>query len=268
MEENTLKAANNAGLANDLLAQATNETQVIAPAKITSPSDVLVNLPGGILIDGEVCKTAEVRELNGRDEEAIVRTAGTNRLFVTVLNRATTRIGNVDATEELLDKLLVGDRDALLLGIYRATFGDTSTVSSWCEGCREIKEVEIDVNSDIKYRPLVDFADATFTVKGKKKEFLVTLPTGLTQKKLLADPEANAAEVMTTLLEQCVLQIDGKPVFSKAQIQGLSIMDRREIAEAISDRNPGPLFEDLTIKCPDCEGEVQVPISLGTMFRF
>ena len=267
MSENILKAAENASRANDLLAQATSETSIIEPAKITPPSDNLVDLPAGIVLDGEVIKTAEVRELNGRDEEAILRANGTNRVFSTIINRAVTRIGNQEATEALLDKLLIGDRDALMLGIYRATWGNEAEINSWCEGCQDIKKVAVDVLSDIKSRLLPDPNETKFTVKGKSNEYYVSLPTGEAQKKLLANPDANLAESLTTLLEECVLQINDKPVFSKMQIQNLGVVDRRTIADAIADRNPGPQFDDLVVKCPDCEGEVQVPISIGTLFQ-
>jgi hypothetical protein len=268
MSENTLKAAENASKANDLLAKATSETTVIEPAKLTPPSDNLVDLPAGIVLDGEVIKTAEVRELNGRDEEAILRGNLTNRVFTTILNRAVTRIGSKQADEATLDRLLIGDRDALLIGIYKATWGKEAEINSWCEGCQDIKKVSVDVMSDIKYRLLPDPNETKFTVKGKTNEYYVALPTGDTQKKLLANPEANLAESLTTLLEECVLEINGNAVYSKMQIQNLGIVDRRKIADAIADRNPGPQFDDLYVTCPDCESEVQVPISLGTLFQF
>lgn len=267
MAENTLKAADNAAKANDLLAQATAEPEAAQEVKIVAPSDVLVNLPGGLVIDGEIVKTAEVRELTGRDEEAIAR-AGRPKIFTTMLNRATKSIGSKPASEDLLDSLLVGDRTEILLGIYRATFGNTAEVPSWCEGCESVKTVEVDVLEDVKRKVILDpVADTTFTVKGKKHEFLVTLPTGVTEKRISANPDMSIAESVTILLEQTVLKIDGQPVFSKAQIQNLGVMDRRAIADEITSRTPGPQFDDLTVKCPDCEGEVQVPINLGTLFR-
>jgi len=267
MAEQTLRAADDANKANDLLAQALSEPQTVEAPKIVSPTDILVDLPGGIVIDGEVVKTALVREINGRDEEALIRAESSGKMFSIIVNRTTVSLGNTKATDELLDSLLVGDRDAILLGVYRATFGETAELSGYCNGCSEFKPVEVNILQDIKSRVLPDAQETNFIVKGKNKEFLVTLPTGKTQKKLLANPEANIAESLTTLLEQTVLEIDGRPVFSKTQIQALGLVDRRAIADAISDRNPGPLFDPINVTCPDCESEVQVPINLGTLFR-
>lgn len=264
----TVNAGANAALANDLVQQATAEP-VSSGATVTAPSDNLVTLPGGYISNGEVIKTAEVRELTGRDEEAIARSAGTPRLFSSILSRAVVSIGGTPANEEMLDSLLSGDRDALLLGIYRMTFGTVAEVQAWCGGCREAKTVGIDTYSDIKTKTLVDsIEDRNFIVKGKKSEYLVTLPTGVTSKLLAADPDRNYAENLTILLEQTVLQIDGRPSLGKFQIQNLGIVDRNKIATKIAERNPGPQFEDITVTCPDCESEVMVPINLGTLFQF
>jgi hypothetical protein len=264
----TVNAGANAALANDIVQQATAEP-ASSGATVVSPSDTLVNLPGGFLAAGEVIRTAEVRELTGRDEEAIARSAGTPRLFSSILSRAVVSIGGTPASEEMLDSLLAGDRDALLLGIYRVTFGSIAEVQAWCNGCREAKTVGIDTHTDIKTKVLVDSVeDRTFTVKGKKSEYLVTLPTGITSKLLAADTERNYAESVTVLLEQTVLQIDGRPVLGKFQIQNLGIVDRNKIASALAERNPGPQFDDVSVTCPDCESEVLVPINLGTLFQF
>jgi hypothetical protein len=268
MEEQTLKAADNAALANDLLAKATAEVEEETTSKIVAPKDVLVDLPGGLVLGGEVIKTVEVRELTGKDEEVIVRNTTSGRMFASILSRGTVMLGDKAPTEDLLDRLLIGDREAILLGIYRATFGETADVGAWCDGCNDIKTVTVEVASDIKNKILTDpVNDSVFEVKGKNHEFVVTLPTGVTQKRLLANPDATTAESVTILLEQTVLRIDGRPVLSKTQVQDLGLADRRAITEEIGKRTPGPQFDDLTVTCPDCESEVQVPISLGTLFR-
>lgn len=268
---NTLKAATNAAAANDLLEKAlTTEDTTPEPAKITAPSDVQVNLPGGyVTTAGEVYRTATVRELTGKDEEVIVRGGNVAKVFSTILLRGTTSIGDVPVTEDVLDSLLIGDREAILLGIYRMTFGEVAEIAAWCKGCGNQKIVGVDVQKDIKTKVLLDpIEDRRFTVYGRKNEFLVALPTGLTEKKVSSSLDANPAEALSILLENTVISIDGRNVISKAQVQNLGVLDRRAIADQIAERNPGPQFEDIVVSCPDCEGEVNVPISLGTLFRF
>lgn len=269
MSTNSISAGANPGLANDLVKKATAEQkQAVQPAEITPPSDTLVHLPGGFINEaGEVIKTAEVRELTGRDEEAIAKTNTIGKALSLIVNRATVSIDGKRVTDELLDGLLAGDRDALLLGIYKATFGDKARIESYCGTCMAEKTVEVDLNTDIKTKALADpIAGRTFTVHGKH-EFVVTLPNGAVQKEIINSIDKTAAELATLLLEKTVQEIDGNPVFSKAQIQGLGISDRRLIGEELSNRAIGPQLENITVQCPDCEGEVEVPINFGTLFR-
>jgi hypothetical protein len=268
---NTINAAANPAMANNLINQALAvQEPEQKEVKIIPPSDTVVTLPGGyITLAGEVVTDAEVRELNGLDEEAIARTTNVGKAILTILNRGTVRIGKDKADERLLDQLLAGDRDALILGIIKATFGSTADIPSYCPGCSDFKTVQVDLNKDIKVKTLVDpINDRVFTVKGKTKEFTVQLPTGLTQKDMINNSEKSSAELSTLMLEGTVISIDGSPVISKLQIQNLGLVDRRNITEALNKRLIGPQFENLQVKCPDCEGEVSVPINFGTLFQF
>jgi hypothetical protein len=268
---NTINAAANPALANDMLKKALQEeTQQELNPVITPPSDNTVELPGGYVTStGEVVRTAEVRELNGRDEEAIAKTTNVGKALMTILQRGVVKVGDAPVTDSILDNLLSGDREALLLAIMRVTFGDTSELSAYCNGCQEVKQVEVNVLRDIKHKVLTDtLNERVFTYKGKVGDVRVQLPTGITQKELINNADKTTAELNTILLENTVLEINGSPVYSKAQVQNLGVVDRKKIIEEISERVPGPQFEDVTITCPDCEGEVTVSINLGSLFRF
>jgi hypothetical protein len=96
----------------------------------------------------------------------------------------------------------------------------------------------------------------------------VTLPTGAAQRELTNNPDKTTAELTTILLENCLLEIDGSPLLGRNQVQAIGLKDRRKLGEEIAKRTPGPKFEAAEITCPDCGGEVVVPINLGTLFRF
>lgn len=268
---NTINAAANPALANDMLQKVLQEEpkQELNPV-IKPPSDNAVELPGGYITPtGEIVRTAEVRELNGRDEEAIAKTTNVGKALMTILQRGVVKVGNTPVTDSILDNMLSGDREALLLAIMRVTFGDTSELSAYCNGCQEVKQVEVNVMTDIKHKVLTDpVNDRVFTYKGKVGDVRVQLPTGITQRELINNADKTTAELNTILLENTVLEINGSPVYSKAQVQNLGVVDRKNIIEEISERVPGPQFEDVTITCPDCEGEVTVSINLGSLFRF
>ena len=118
---NTIKAADNPALANKLIEEAVAEKPMLKEVEITPPSDTIVTLPGGYITStGEVITEAEVRELNGKDEEAISKAINLGRALITILQRGTVKIGTETATETMLDQMLIGDRDQLLLGILKA----------------------------------------------------------------------------------------------------------------------------------------------------
>jgi hypothetical protein len=266
----TISAAANPALANNLINSALAEAPVQQEVKITSPSDTVVTLPGGyVTATGEIITEAEVRELNGSDEEAIARTTNIGKAILTILHRGTVRVGNQKADEKLLDQLLSGDRDMLVLGILKATFGKTAEIGGYCEGCEEMKTVQVDLDTDITVKALMDpMNDRVFTVQGKNRIFTVQLPTGITQKEMLQNSDKTSAELTTIMLENTVMKIDDSPVLSKMQVQNLGLVDRRTISEAINKRLCGPQFDVVKVTCPDCESEVSVPVNFGTLFRF
>jgi hypothetical protein len=267
---NTINAAVNPAMANNLIEQALAEKPVEQPVKIVPPSDTVVNLPCGYITDaGEVITEAEVRELNGNDEEAIARATNPGKAMLTILQRGTVRIGNEKATEKMLDQMLSGDRDMLILGIFKATFGNVSDIAAFCYKCEEDKIVSVELDKDIKVKVLTDpVNDRVFTVKGKTNTYTVKLPNGIAQKEMMLNPDKTGAELSTIMLENTVAQINNSPVLSKLQIQNLGLVDRRKLVEEINKRIAGPQFDTLTVTCPDCESEVSVSVNFGTLFQF
>lgn len=255
-------------LAQQAMAEGQPQEQIISD--IEYPSDSLVLLPGGYVTSaGEVIKSAEVRELTGKDEEYIGKAPTLSKAFHGLLEKAVISIGDIEVTPEVIDRLLIGDRDALLLGIYKATFGPSAELQGFCEGCTDYKTVEIDIDEDIEVKTLSNpIDDRRFTVKGKKNTYLISLPDGTTQKHLVNNSDKTVAELTTLLLEQTVLEINDVPVISKSQVQNINLADRRKIGEELAKRAPGPKFENIVVDCPDCEGKVVVPINLGALFRF
>lgn len=267
----TMSAATDANLANSLIAQALAQPEEEQTVPILTPLDTHVKLPTGYLkvLSGEVVTSAEVRELTGRDEEALSKEPTVGRQINAILRRGVVSIGDERATDDMLSQLLAGDRDELLLGIYKATFGNPAELNGWCDTCLKTLTVGVDLNSDIERKLLADpIDDRKFTVKGRKSTYLVHLPAGSAQKEMneLADSKT-VAELSTIMLEHCVLEINGQQVFNKNVIKDIGVTDRRAILEEIYSRNPGPQLTPQTVECPDCGSEVVVPVALGALFQ-
>jgi hypothetical protein len=274
--ETTLNAASNPAMANKLLEDVNNivAQEVMAPTipEVVIPSlpETTVELPGGLYdpFEGNLMKTAEVRELTGSDEEAIVRISEPGKALLTILEKATVSVGGQPATKEMLGQLLAGDREMLLLAIRKATFGSEIVVEAVCDKCPEVQTFTIDLNTDVEIKELEDpINDRRFTMNLKAGVAKVSLPTGDVQAKIINAPNKNSAELDTLLLASCVSEIGDQPVLGDVRIKNLGIKDRRDILEEIAKRNPGPQLSEIKKACGKCGQEVQLPLTLAELFR-
>lgn len=115
----------------------------------TSTRTSAVSLPGG-LARGEVAVgEAAVRSLCGHDEEWLV--AGGASLpgaarTTALLARTVERLGAEQASADAVRALTVGDREALLWGVRRATVGARVGLVVTCGGCDETLSAELDLD--------------------------------------------------------------------------------------------------------------------------
>ena len=238
--------------------------------KTVAPSKTEVSLPGGFIAgDGSLVKYAEVRELTGSDEEAISRAGSIGRVLVAMLQRGIVSIGDQPVKKEDLDSLLSGDRDTILLGIRKVTFGDSIDYNLTCPSCSTELDVTVDLNKDIPYKNLEDpINERGFTYKSKTKgDIVISLPNGMTQKKLLENNDKTRAELNTILLAGCVDSVDGKVSLGASTVLGLGMADREAIIAEIVDRNPGPRLGEVKTTCEACGEDIPMPLSLADLFR-
>ena len=221
-----------------------------------------------VLQNGKVVKHVEVRELNGADEEELAKATTPNRLLQVVFAKGLVSLGNSPAYSEDLDTMLSGDRDAIILGIRCATFGKDLTYSVTCPKCLEEHEVIIDLIKDVKTSTLNDpVIDKIFTVAIKHGEAVVTLPNGITNKKLLDAEDKTTAELMTIILSGCLVSINGTPSLGVQTALNLGILDRETIISEIYKRTPGPRLGEVKKACKACGNEIPLPLSLASLFR-
>lgn len=275
MSTTQINAADNPALANQLLEEVNK--MVVQEAVGTTPEVVIpslpettVSLPGGLYdpFEGTIVKTAEVRELTGADEEAIVKISDPGKALLSILERATVSIGEEASSKEKLGMLLAGDREMLLLAIRKATFGTEVEVQAVCDKCPDLQTFKIDLDKDVEVKTLDDpINDRRFTMKLKAGMAKVNLPSGDVQTKIINATDKNSAELDTLLLTSCVAEINDQPVLSSARIQSLGITDRRDLLEEIAKRNPGPLLSEIKKACGICGQEVNLPLTLAELFR-
>lgn len=259
------KVITDAELVNKFAQQAMEEPEQVIETK--APPGPEVELPGGFIDNGTLVTTVEVRELNGMDEEAIAKASNTGKALNVLLQRGLVKIGSRPATSLDLDLFLSGDRDAILIGIRRITFGETLDVNATCSNCGVKQEVSIDLKEDIPVVKLENPAtDRTWNVKTKRGFITVALPTGVTQKRLMENSDKTSAELSTILLSGCVQAVNGEPSLGASTVLNLSIADRAQIVDEIMARTPGPRLGEVSKVCKACGEGIPLPLSLVDLF--
>lgn len=268
----TINASSNPAAANkavtDALALAEQEVTVNAqkPESMKLPPKTEVDLPGGFMdpIMGLV-STAEVRELTGVDEELISKLSDPGKVLLTILERATVKLGNEPVDKDILDALYAGDREMILLAIRNATFGSEVRVGPGeCPHCAAEQTFEIDLVKDVPVKKLE--GDREFTVECKVGSVVVALPTGSTQRAIITSTNKTSAELDTILLANCIRSINGQPVINTETVRNLSLKDRRTILNEITNRNPGPQLSLINKPCTSCGQWVPLPLTLAELF--
>lgn len=234
-----------------------------------APSESEVDLPGGFIgANRKVILTAEVRELNGMDEELIAKAGSSAKAFNVLLQRGLVKLGSEDVTKDQIDGLLSGDRDAILIAIRRATFGNTLDLNINCPSCNAPQTTSIDLIEDVPVKRLENpIEDRTFYVETKKGPVAVALPTGVVQKRLVDNMDKSIAEMNTVLLAGCILSVNGSPSSGASTALALGMADRTKVLDAITDRNPGPRLGEVKKACQACNEDIELPLSLTDLFR-
>lgn len=265
--------------ANEIIQKALNETSVQWPQPESLESD-LVELPGGITLDdGTLVKHARVRELTGADEEAIARSSVALNPFHfvnTLLECGVATIGEQPAkkTKTLLKQLLVGDRDALIMGIRKITYGEGIEINGWiCPGCGTESDLTIPC-SDIPVRELDPPGQPDFEVELRKGRIAtVTLANGADQLAVFENQKLNSKERDTLLLARTLVsikeadgQVNGVAGYQHATAIHMNMVDRNKILKQLVERQPGPQFGDVKFTHDTCNEEVTVAVGIGDMF--
>lgn len=238
---------------------------------IEDPGENHITLERGICREGVWYREAEVKELNGADEEAIAAAGSSSyRVFETLLLRGVRTVGNEFMNRKLAAELLIGDREYLVMAIRRATFGnDLEFEELPCPHCEELVDLTVPLDA-IPFTRLENPEQTEFEVPLRRGAVaFVRLPTGEDQAAVLTIKDGNAAKQDSEILGRCVLRVqeaDGT-VTRRPPATSLPMSDRKAVLKFLADTQPGPRYGDFSFEHETCGKEVTLPISLATLFR-
>lgn len=269
----------------ELLAAAAALTSEERPPTLEDPLDGPVTLPAGFRRvkasgDGtqfEEVRKAWVRELNGEDEERISRAKMKDDVAAflsSILQAGVERMGDSAPVQEDFDSLTMGDRDYLLLEIARVTYGDTLDYEKFtCGFCGETFDLSLSLAEDVPVKRLSSVDETHFEVRLKRDRVaVVNLPTQEASPDL-AKTETSA-EANTILIAHAVEEIRGpdghvtRIAGDKDAARRLSVSDRQTLITEMSERMPGPQYNEVRFKHePGCGEEIRLQVTLADLFR-
>ncbi|HMQ29945.1 MAG TPA: hypothetical protein PKD53_04420 [Chloroflexaceae bacterium] len=219
--------------------------------------ELLVELPGGLALeDGRCLRAAVLRPLTGRAEDWLARHRGApSALAVTrVLGLCLARLDELPGGPELARRLLVGDREFLMLRLRERTLGATIQAVFSCPACAA--KMDVDLRADaVQVEPRPQTA-ASFSLElgqpGAERSVRFRLPTGADQEAALG-AGAGAAEALFT---RCLLDDGGAPLSD----------DEREAVIGAMEALAPQLDLELELACPECGDGFVTPFDTTAFF--
>jgi hypothetical protein len=236
---------------------------------IAAPESVIVELQRGLLnpVTGQWQTTAEVRELNGKDEEFLASLEGnkniTYAMYVgTLVSRATVRIGDtlVKNNKSVIEELITGDRDTLLVAILRATYGPERTFKYPCSACKTSNDVTINIEEDFPIQTTTFNLREPFNVTLKNGEVMkFKLPVG--SDNIAMSKGESLAQQSTLLISRCVVWKEHKDsLYSEEWAKNLGLQDRNAILSAILGPKVGPKLGEVNTQCATCGADIVINV--------
>jgi hypothetical protein len=233
-------------------------------------------LPGGYLDEeGRLHREAELAQLTGREEELLVAMHDDpGPILVTrLLARCVRRIGSLEpVTEPVMRRLLIADRQYLLLKLRELTFGSRVEGTLYCPWPQCAAKVDLDFSTaDVPVKRCENIApsyrielspEAAVDDAGAEQRVLTfRLPNGEDEELLAPTLAGNPAQALTRLLERCIVTPQAGQDPAAAAVARLSARARWEIEQAMEDRAPA-VDLDMALVCAECGRGFTAPFHL------
>ena len=232
--------------------------------------EVFTMLAGYRDSDGVTHKEFTLREMTGRDEEAIhksdVKSNG-SKVVSTLLTRCVTSIGSLtpksvggrDKWADIIKSLFVGDQDYMLLQLRKMSIGEEIEVNHVCPNpdCKAKLHTVVDID-ELEVLPFTGDREVAFELprgyKDRKGNVhtigTMRLPTGLDREILTPLAKSNVAKAETVMLTRLCKFDDGAYVDDDV-MSSLSIRDREYLQKLLQKHLFGVKLETEVV-CDSC----------------
>lgn len=237
--------------------------------QISRPGKNTIQLLRGLLdtSNGKWHTSAIVRELNGSDEEALAAYDRRNNVTYSeymshLLKRGVVSIGDFSITNhpDIVDKLIVGDRDLLFLGILQATYGRYREFQATCRSCEKDNDITIDLETDFPIEHGKYDLHSTIKVELKNgTEVELNYPTGA-DSQYTSKKGKTTAEQNTLMIARCTILDKQNSAEAEAWARGLSLADRNKLVKTLFSAQAGPRMEEVDTQCAHCGAKIEIAL--------
>ncbi len=233
--------------------------------RIDEQSTALFYLPGGYRdAEGHLHREVALRPITGHEEELLANCSGLITipgLVTQLIAHCVQRLGPFELLPlELARRLLVADRDFLLLKLRQLTFGNLVQAVLVCPACRQKMDMDFDIDQvpvvvrDPPLRATLELsppAGVTSLSPGVYHQVEFRLPDGEDLEYLAGLAQPTAEEAAKFLLERCLVRLDEIQPVDRSLVSGLNARARQEIEARMEAVAPGVDLE-MEIHCPEC----------------
>ena len=195
---------------------------------------------------------ASLRPLSGRDEEWLARHRNTpNAIRVSwLLTQCLLALDDSPVNCELVQRMLVGDREFLMMQLRRITLGDRVQAVVACPECKQARWMWIFGLDQVPVQ-LRPQTEGNFTVELSGRTVRFRLPNGGDQEAVVQHENA-----MDALLDRCLIDDGATPLSG----------EEREALIAEMERLAPQMDVELDLTCPECSHAFVLPFDPAAFF--
>ena len=216
-----------------------------------------MQLPGGLLVDGQLCCDFSFKPITGSIEREILESSENAVSLVTqvtnMLNISLAQLAGMPANKELIASLCSGDRQYLILQLEAIINPASKWFTIDCHTCDELIQLEL-IPGTLPVKPAGQYFPATKAVLSIG-EVSLRVPNGADEEALLQQPD-NEKQRLNHLLKQLILQANKDIEIEQLNTEDLDIID-----QTLEDMMPQP-GTIISTACPYCDAQQQINLDI------
>jgi hypothetical protein len=210
-----------------------------------------ITLPHGVLTEGDPDRTVELRAPIGADEWHLLEQRGHRsdaEAASELLERCITQVGGGPPSRRAVRALTVGDREALMLHLRAAAFGERLACTLDCPHCSSRMDPNLTVEQLLcaPYEEVRESYEATLGSSQDRCRMRFRLPTGADQEAVAGESDVEVG--VRLLAERCVEEVRVRGRAASAVPTGVLA----ELSAAMAQLDPQAEIS-LRARCPECE---------------